>query len=116
MVLAKHTGIEPVISGVTGQRLNHSTNAPCRKPVKTFEFKFCCGCPWQDRTAAPAVSRRTSTAELRDNAWLWRPRPPSVWCPGRDLNPHALRRHPLKMVCLPISPPGHADQAISTMS
>lgn len=26
--MAKHTGIEPVISGVTGRRLNHSTNAP----------------------------------------------------------------------------------------
>lgn len=29
------------------------------------------------------------------------------WCPGRDSNPHALPRHPLKMVCLPIPPPGH---------
>src|SRR6266851_5259027 len=27
-------------------------------------------------------------------------------CPGRDSNPHALRRHPLKMVCLPVPPPG----------
>ena len=26
--MAKHTGIEPVISCVTGRRLNHSTNAP----------------------------------------------------------------------------------------
>src|SRR5229473_400917 len=27
-------------------------------------------------------------------------------CRRRDSNPHALRRHPLKMVCLPIPPPG----------
>ena len=27
-------------------------------------------------------------------------------CPGRDSNSHALRRHPLKMVCLPVPPPG----------
>ena len=26
------------------------------------------------------------------------------WCGRRDLNPHGLRRHPLKMVCLPIPP------------
>jgi hypothetical protein len=26
------------------------------------------------------------------------------WCGRGDLNPHASRRHPLKMVCLPISP------------
>src|SRR5260221_5503795 len=26
------------------------------------------------------------------------------WCRRGDSNPHALRRHPLKMVCLPISP------------
>src|SRR5437660_7119170 len=26
------------------------------------------------------------------------------WCGRRDLNPHAFRRHPLKMVCLPVPP------------
>ena len=31
----------------------------------------------------------------------------SVWCGRGDLNPHASRRHPLKMVCLPISPLPH---------
>ena len=29
------------------------------------------------------------------------------WCPGGDSNPHALRRYHLKVVSLPISPPGH---------
>ena len=29
------------------------------------------------------------------------------WCGRRDLNPHGLRRHPLKMVCLPIPPLPH---------
>src|SRR6266567_752679 len=27
-----------------------------------------------------------------------------TWCGRGDLNPHAFRRHPLKMVCLPIPP------------
>src|SRR5205814_7016895 len=26
------------------------------------------------------------------------------WCGRGDLNPHAFRRHPLKMVCLPVPP------------
>lgn len=29
-----------------------------------------------------------------------------VWCPGRDSNPHSFRHYPLKIACLPISPPG----------
>ena len=29
-----------------------------------------------------------------------------LWCPGQDLNLHALRRYHLKVVSLPISPPG----------
>jgi hypothetical protein len=29
------------------------------------------------------------------------------WCGRGDLNPHAFRRHPLKMVCLPIPPLPH---------
>src|SRR3954471_10122157 len=28
----------------------------------------------------------------------------NLWCGRGDLNPHAFRRHPLKMVCLPIPP------------
>ena len=33
----------------------------------------------------------------------------TIWflCPGADSNRDALRHHPLKMACLPISPPGH---------
>src|SRR5215831_2098180 len=27
-----------------------------------------------------------------------------LWCGRGDLNPHAFRRHPLKMVCLPVPP------------
>jgi hypothetical protein len=39
-----------------------------------------------------------STPEL-----LWR----KIWqCPGADSNRYAFRHHPLKMACLPISPPG----------
>ena len=31
----------------------------------------------------------------------------SFWCGRGDLNPHAFRRHPLKMVCLPVPPLPH---------
>src|SRR5690554_241162 len=29
-----------------------------------------------------------------------------IWCPGPDSNRHSFRYHPLKMACLPVSPPG----------
>ena len=31
----------------------------------------------------------------------------SIWCPGRDLNPHAFRQLLLRQPCLPVPPPGH---------
>src|SRR6201982_738193 len=31
----------------------------------------------------------------------------NTWCGRGDLNPHAFRRHPLKMVCLPVPPLPH---------
>src|SRR6185312_14549973 len=34
-------------------------------------------------------------------------------CPGADSNRDALRHHPLKMACLPISPPGQLIPHIS---
>src|SRR3954467_1552180 len=37
-----------------------------------------------------------------------------LWCGRGDLNPHAFRRHPLKMVCLPIPPLPHALGATRT--
>lgn len=33
-----------------------------------------------------------------------------LWCPGEDLNLHALRHIHLKDACIPISPPGHFNQ------
>jgi hypothetical protein len=39
--------------------------------------------------------------------------PLDFWCGRRDLNPHAVRRHPLKMVCLPISPLPHGVNQLS---
>ncbi len=35
---------------------------------------------------------------------------PLKWCGRGDLNPHAFRRHPLKMVCLPVPPLPHAAE------
>ena len=36
-----------------------------------------------------------------------------VVCPGADSNRDALRHHPLKMACLPISPPGRSTFSFS---
>src|ERR1700710_3116189 len=33
-------------------------------------------------------------------------------CPGADSNRYAFRHHPLKMACLPISPPGQTTTAL----
>ena len=54
----------------------------------------------------PATSRVTvecsNQAELR-----WRKKLTArIPCPGADSNRYAFRHHPLKMACLPISPPG----------
>ena len=37
--------------------------------------------------------------------------PSFIPCPGTDSNRDASRHHPLKMACLPISPPGHRTGA-----
>ena len=39
----------------------------------------------------------------------------SNWCPGGDSNSHAIRRYHLKIVCLPIPPPGHEEQLIEIL-
>src|SRR5262252_850632 len=70
----------------------------------------------------PAVGIEPTTARLRiecsTTELRWRMRwgtvpcsRSSFWqtCPGADSNRDALRHHPLKMACLPISPPGPCD-------
>jgi hypothetical protein len=77
-------------------------------------------------TAEPAVGIEPTTARLRIGCSAtelrWRPNAEGrndatpaaglrvsccTTCPGADSNRDALRHHPLKMACLPISPPGH---------
>src|SRR6185503_67829 len=41
-------------------------------------------------------------------------RPSLIECPGADSNRYAFRHHPLKMACLPISPPGQLFSAHRT--
>ncbi len=38
------------------------------------------------------------------------------WCPRGDSNSHDFRRHPLKMVCLPIPPRGQWIQKLYVIS
>jgi hypothetical protein len=42
--------------------------------------------------------------------------PFSLWCPGEDLNLHALRHMHLKHTCLPITPPGQVCAHYTTAS
>src|SRR5438105_15536283 len=52
----------------------------------------------------PQVRIELTTARLRIGCST----PELLWplCPGADSNRYAFRHHPLKMACLPISPPG----------
>ncbi len=56
------------------------------------------------RRKAEAVHERQRTARPQQQCDC-RKRPAHL-CPGQDLNLHALRRYHLKVVRLPISPPG----------
>ena len=47
-----------------------------------------------------------STTEL---LWQFPTEVPTLTCPDADSNRDALRHHPLKMACLPISPPGRPN-------
>ena len=48
-----------------------------------------------------------STTELRWRGYRERHAAAPSSCPGADSNRDAFRHHPLKMACLPVSPPGH---------
>jgi hypothetical protein len=67
----------------------------------------------------PAVGIEPTTARLRiecsTTELRWRSSRCSVSCPGADSNRDALRHHPLKMACLPISPPGPAVPCIPSL-
>ncbi len=54
------------------------------------------------RSGAPAPSLSQSAAGNFRAA--------GSWCGRGDLNPHAFRRHPLKMVCLPVPPLPHGPE------
>src|SRR3990167_5614096 len=56
-------------------------------------------------TRKPPPSLETCWRRLADKK-----KPPvsrGLECPRRDSNPYASRRQPLKLVCLPVPPPGH---------
>ncbi len=41
---------------------------------------------------------------------LWdTPTKQKIWCPRQDSNLHSFRHQHLKLACLPIPPPGHAQ-------
>ncbi len=56
--------------------------------------------PWDGNLGSESTVLSMGAANLASYQRL-------VWCGRGDLNPHAFRRHPLKMVCLPISPLPH---------
>src|SRR5512140_2858018 len=62
-------------------------------------------------SSEPAVGIEPTTARLRiecsTTELRWQsPLYSEPTCPGADSNRDALRHHPLKMACLPVSPPG----------
>ena len=64
------------------------------------------------RTPEPQKGIEPLTARLRiecsttELLWQFPTEVPTLTCPDADSNRDALRHHPLKMACLPISPPG----------
>src|SRR6185295_12801443 len=58
----------------------------------------------------PLVGFEPTTARLRIESSTpelqWR----DVGCPGADSNRDAFRHYPLKIACLPVSPPGRAGE------
>ena len=54
-----------------------------------------------------AHKRKESKTKFLNYQFYWL-RGYRFWCGRGDLNPHAFRRHPLKMVCLPVPPLPHA--------
>src|SRR4026209_2529912 len=58
----------------------------------------------------PLVGFEPTTARLRIESSTpelqWR----DVGCPGADSNRDAFRHYPLKIACLPVSPPGRAAE------
>ena len=75
--------------------VNHyDQNGHCNKtpsgPRPRFKFR------------SSSIFLKLNTQEIR-----WRISTSVLWCGRGDLNPHAFRRHPLKMVCLPVPPLPH---------
>ena len=62
--------------------------------------------PGDDSPGAGALRLKNEKAAEHSAALIFN------WCPGGDSNSHAIRRYHLKIVCLPIPPPGHELQLI----
>ena len=83
------------------------TARPCLRDTPRREAM-----PGADREAA-ALPGHAGRARLRKRAADLRLRLLLAdWCPGGDSNSHAIRRYHLKIVCLPIPPPGHSCSSI----
>src|SRR5262245_14757458 len=103
VIFITNTTIERAVRGEKNKKASLSRRLSHREPAVGIE---------------PTTARlriECSTTELR-----WRMRWGTVprsryafWqtCPGADSNRDALRHHPLKMACLPISPPGPCGRA-----
>src|SRR5215210_8832087 len=87
-----------------------------RTPCARFSAQRCwvrAGLEWRKRWGGlqePLVGFEPTTARLRIESSTpelqWR----DVGCPGADSNRDAFRHYPLKIACLPVSPPGRAGE------
>jgi hypothetical protein len=91
-----------VYLALPASRTRETRSAPVADSDRRFDYL---------RISEPAVGIEPTTARLRigcsTTELRWRAAgEPTEGCPGADSNRDAFRHHPLKMACLPISPPG----------
>ena len=109
---------EPHVAGVRWLYPNATRSRRAKKDAKTIGQHG--GWPeWnhavmERSNREPAVRIELTTARLRigcsTTELRWRLFGRTRTCPGADSNRDAFRHHPLKMACLPISPPGPCDR------
>ncbi len=106
-------------TGVTDQSHRAGLN---RRPLdyesSALPLSYCGGAALRHRHRSGSSESQTrrvcsSGAALRHRHRSGVPFPSThpAQCPGTDSNRDASRHHPLKMACLPISPPGHSAAA-----
>ena len=104
-------------------QLNYARGKPNQKisepqvriELTTARLRIGCSTPellWQVLRNGPSTAAWSESTEpiehLQSKALASSTHAQCLSCPGADSNRYAFRHHPLKMACLPISPPGQS--------